>query len=102
MYDLSFDLLKEPSDYYQVREGEVKEWFVQYLVSMLKEEETDHEELTDPLLVIASCSVNEFKAVNRHNNTYDVKWFSKLLMSNIHYKHNINRRSTALTCHKEY
>ncbi len=63
MYDLSFDLLKEPSDYYQVIR-EVKEWFVQYLVNMLKEEETDHEDMTDPLLVIASCSVNEFKAVN--------------------------------------
>ncbi len=86
MYDLSFDLLKEPSDYYQVRE--VKEWFVQYLVNMLKEEETDHEDLTDPLLVIASCSVNDFKAVNRHNYTYEVKSFSKLLMLNIHYKHN--------------
>ncbi len=50
VYDLSFDLLKEPSDYYQVRE--VKEWFVQYLVNMSKEEETDHKDLTDPLLVI--------------------------------------------------
>ncbi len=55
---------------------------------MLKEEETDHEDLTDPLLVIASCSVNEFKAVNRHNYTYEVKSFSKLLMVHIHYKHN--------------
>ncbi len=87
MYDLSFDLLKEPSGYYQVIR-EVKEWFVQYLVNVLKEEETDHEDLTDPLLVIASCSVNEFKAVNQHNYTYEVKSFSKLLMLNIHYKHN--------------
>ncbi len=68
MYDLSFDLLKEPSDYYQVVR-EVKEWFVQYLVNMLKEEETDHEAMTDPQLVIASCSVNEFKVANGHNYT---------------------------------
>ena len=71
VYDLSFDLLSEPSDYYQVRE--VKEWFVQYLVTMLQDKETDHEDLTDPLLVIASCAANEFKAANQHNYTYEVK-----------------------------
>ncbi len=57
-------------------------------MNVSKEEETDHEDLTDPLLVIASCSVNKFKAVNGHNCTYEVKSFSKLLMLNIHYKHN--------------
>ncbi len=67
MYDLSFDLLKEPSDYYQVRE--VKEWFVQYSVSMLKEEETDHEELTDPLCGFNGVALEESLALEPPTGT---------------------------------
>lgn len=53
-------MLREPPDYLRVRE--VKEWFVDYLVDMLRDAESDHEDLTAPLLVIVSCSKGEFKA----------------------------------------
>ena len=71
VYDLPIDLLREPPDYLRVRE--VKEWFVEYLVDMLKEEESDHEDLTAPLLVIASCSKGEFKPRHLEKYTYEVR-----------------------------
>ena len=39
----------------------MKEWYVDYLVQMQLDENKDHEDLTAPLLVIASVSKSEFK-----------------------------------------
>ena len=70
VYDLPIDSLREPPDYLRVRE--VKEWFVEHLVGMLKAEDSDHEDLTAPLLVIASCTKEEFKLRNVQKHTYEV------------------------------
>ena len=70
VYDLPIDLLREPPDYLRVRE--VKEWFVEYLVDMLGEEESDHEDLTAPLLVIVSCNKAEFRPRHMQKYTYEV------------------------------
>lgn len=70
VYNLPIDLLREPPDYLRVRE--VKEWFVKYLADMLREEESDHEDLTAPLLVIVSCDKDEFNPRHVHKYTYEV------------------------------
>lgn len=43
-----------------------------YLVDMLRAEESDHEDLTAPLLVIASVSKEEFKPRQLQKYTYEV------------------------------
>lgn len=54
VFSLPVDSLRDPPPHLRVRD--VKEWYVDYLVGMLLEEDGDHEDLTAPLLVIASCS----------------------------------------------
>lgn len=63
--------LREPSAFLRVRE--VKDWYVTYLEKMLLEEKSDHEDLTAPLLVVASVSKEEFRAKNINTYTYEVK-----------------------------
>lgn len=53
VHSLPVHKLQLPPQHLQVRE--VKEWYVDYLVGMLSEEKDDHEDLTAPLLVIASA-----------------------------------------------
>ena len=43
-----------------------------YLVTLLSNEESDHEELTAPLLVIASVDASEFQHRNVEQYTYEV------------------------------
>ena len=43
---------------------DVKEWYVSFSAESLKDEESDHEELTSSLLVIASVSNFEFRDKN--------------------------------------
>lgn len=50
----------------------MKEWFVEYLMEMLLEEDSDHEDLTAPLLVIASVTKEDFKLKNFQDYTYEV------------------------------
>ena len=55
-------MMKELPMYLCVRE--VKGWYVEYLMKMLLEEDDDHEDITAPLLVVASVSKAEFKPRN--------------------------------------
>lgn len=54
VFSLPVDSLRDPPPHLRVRD--VKEWYVDYLVGMLLEEDGDHEDLTAPFLIIASCS----------------------------------------------
>lgn len=51
---------------------EVKDWYVDYLANMLHEDKGGHEDLTAPLLVIASVSKDEFQERNIGKYTYEV------------------------------
>ena len=84
VYNLPIDLLREPPDYLRVRE--VKEWFVEYLMGMLEEEETDHEDLTAPLLVIVSCTKDEFRPKHLQKYTYEVSTTLHVKVLNYHYE----------------
>ena len=55
-----------------LRVREVKEWYIDYLVKVLLEEEDDHEDLTSPLLVIASAVKGEFRVQNVADYTFEV------------------------------
>ena len=70
MSTLPVDTLRDPPPYLRVRE--VKEWYVEYLAGMLLEENSDHEDLTAPLLVIASVSQRDFQLKNVNTYTYKV------------------------------
>jgi hypothetical protein len=70
VHNIPISLLREPPQYLRVRE--VKGWYVDYLVQMLLDEKDDHEDLTAPLLVIASVSKEEFKLKNLHSYSYEV------------------------------
>jgi len=63
-------LLREPPQYLRVRE--MKAWYVDYLVSKMLDDKDDHEDITAPLLVIASVSKGEFKLKHLHNYSYEV------------------------------
>lgn len=62
--------LQSPSSEYQVQE--VKEWYIDYLVDLLNNEDDDHENLTAPLLVIASVSATDFQQLQVESYTYQV------------------------------
>ena len=75
----------------------MKNWYVDCLVDMLKEEETDHEEITAPFLVLASVSKGDFKEKCIDKYTYSViggaQRFSAILRVNESGVRNIvNRR----------
>lgn len=69
-YQVPIELLHEPPLVLQIRE--VKEWYVDYLVEMLKTSESDHEDLTAPLLVTVSVKKEEFRISNKDKYTYQV------------------------------
>jgi len=64
------DLLREAPDSIRIRD--VKEWYVEYLTDVLLKEEGDHEDLTSPLLVIASVAPADFKQSKLSTYTYEV------------------------------
>ena len=66
--------LEPPPVYLQVRD--VKDWYVDYLVKMLLEEEDDHEDLTSPLLVLASVDKREFRMQNVDKYTFEVRLYT--------------------------
>ena len=70
-YQLPVELLQEPPHCLQIRE--VKSWYVDYLVEMLTE--GDYEELTAPLLVVASVAKQEFTLSSKDKYTYQVCCF---------------------------
>ena len=61
----------------------MKEWYVDYLVQMLLDENNDHEDLTAPLLVIASVSKSEFKLKNLHSYSYEVSVHMQIKTRNV-------------------
>ena len=69
-FRISIENLKDPPDYLRVRD--VKEWYVKLLMSMLKEESEDYEDLTSPLLVICSVPKDSFKQKSTGDYTYQV------------------------------
>ena len=70
VFTLPVSTLRDPPPYLKVRE--VKLWYVDYLAKMLVEEDSDHEDLTAPLLVVASVSQSDFRQKNMNSYTYEV------------------------------
>ena len=70
VYAISVSALQEPPEYLRVRD--IKEWYVDYLVKMLLEE-GDCEDLTSPLLVLASVTREEFREKNIDQYTFKVR-----------------------------
>ncbi len=70
-YQIPVELLQEPPTFLQIRD--VKQWYVEYLVEMLSTTEGDHEDLTSPLLVVASVKKEDFRMSNKDKYTYQVK-----------------------------
>ena len=59
VFNLPVNSLREPPLFLRVREA--KSWYVDYLAGMLLEDKGDHEDLTAPLLVLASVGKQEFE-----------------------------------------
>ena len=59
VYTLPVSMLREPPRYLRIRQ--IKEWYVEFLTKMLMDEGADHEDITAPLLVIASVPKEEFR-----------------------------------------
>ena len=57
--NLAVNALQDPPPFLRVRE--VKEWYVSFLIKMLVDEKCDHEDLTAPLLAVASVGKDEFR-----------------------------------------
>ena len=55
-----------------------------YLQEMLLEEKGDHEDLTAPLLVIASVDKEEFKQKQMNNYSYEVHMYMSSCKLNMH------------------
>ena len=70
MLNIELEKLCDPPDYLRIRD--VKDWYVDFVAESLKDEGNDHEELTSPLLVIASVSKSEFRDKNISKYTYQV------------------------------
>jgi hypothetical protein len=67
-------MIREAPPYLHVRD--VKEWYVEFLMKMLLDEGEDHEDITAPLLVIASVPKDEFRPRNLNSYTYQVCSYS--------------------------
>lgn len=72
--------MRNPPPHLRVRD--IKEWYVKYLVNLIEKE--DHEELTAPLLVIASVGPAEFRPSLVSTYTYEVK--SLYIALSLYYK----------------
>ena len=70
MFSVPVTALVEPPAFLRVRE--VKDWYVDYLAGMLLQDKGDHEDLTAPLLVIASVTKDKFQETNINTYTYEV------------------------------
>lgn len=81
-FTLQVSHLKNTSPKYQIRD--IKEWYVQYLATLLSEKDTDHEEPTAPLLVIASVAASSFQPRCLERYTYEVKCHVLACMHGIH------------------
>ena len=57
---------------------EVKDWYVDYLSEMMTDEKNDHEDLTSPLLVLASVSKEDFHNKSLDKYSYQVQCMHKL------------------------
>ena len=69
-FNIDMEKLSDPPDYLRIRD--VKELYMNFIAEGLKDEENDHEELTSPLLVIASVNKSEFRDKNISKYTYQV------------------------------
>lgn len=70
VFSIPVTALHDPPALLRVRE--VKDWYVDYLAGMLLEDKSDHEDLTAPLLVIASVEKDKFQEKNISKYTYEV------------------------------
>ena len=77
VYNLPVISLKEPPPFRRVHE--VKKWYVDYLAGMFLEDKGDHENLTPPLLVIASVGKLDFQERCIERYTYDVSVLEMLI-----------------------
>ena len=84
-YQINVNQLQEPPEYLRVRE--VKDWYVDLLGEMLAEEAGDHEDLTAPLLVVASVTKEDFKVQNVNKYTYQVRVVGDLQMPTFFISH---------------
>lgn len=75
-YQIPVELLQDPPTFLKIRD--VKEWYVDYLVEMLRTTEDDHEDLTAPLLVVASVKKEDFRMSNKDKYTYQVYMYTSM------------------------
>ncbi len=69
-HDIPVDQLRDPPACLRVRD--VKQWYVNYLADELRKENHDLEELTAPLLVLASTTKEEFRTRDMSSYTFEV------------------------------
>ena len=69
-YDLPINQLRDPPQCMRVRD--VKEWYVNYLADELCKDHHDHEELTAPLLVLASTTKEDFRTKDISSYSFEV------------------------------
>ena len=62
--------LKDPPEYLRIRD--IKPWYVNYLADMMETSHGDHEDLTSPLLVVASVNKQDFKLQSILKYTFKV------------------------------
>lgn len=70
IFNIPIEQLRGPPDDLKVRD--VKEWYIESLAGMLREEQEDHEDLTAPMLVLASVKKHEFLQSNPEKHLYYV------------------------------
>lgn len=83
-FSVCVEQMRPPQD--QLRVLDVKQWYVDHLVDMISEEDDDHEDLTAPMLVIASVPKKVFKERSAEKYTHQVigviQCFSSILKLN--------------------
>ena len=68
VFTLPVSALRNPPPYLRVRE--VKNWYVDYLATLLTNE--DAEDLTAPFMLVVSVDTTAFQANNTNSYTYEV------------------------------
>lgn len=80
-HDIPVDQLRDSPAYMKVRD--VKDWYVNYLADELRKDNHDLEELTAPLLVVASTTKEDYRTKDMSSYTFEViggvHWFLAIL-----------------------
>lgn len=69
-HDIPVDQLRDSPAYMKVRD--VKDWYVNYLTDELQKDNHDLEELTAPLLVVASTTKEDYRTKDMSSYTFEV------------------------------